>query len=171
MDEPKTTNFQSALFEAQKTYNEKIEIPKQYLFAFYCAQVLELHLRMLLRGLIQLTKQNLSSFDLDYEPKIEESWTAGKYLERIRPFLPREKYTKFYQNVEDAIKKRDDFIHDCFKVKSGEIRIINLDLEKFYLHPDAKKTMSQWVASFSSAFSEINEIIQSKLKGVRVVKL
>lgn len=114
----KTTK--SAMEEAYLIKLEKIDIPKQYLIAFYQAQMFESMLSYLLGYLTSSVKIMVlkeSKGVITYSPSIPDpdKITLNKIYERLQVFLKDQKYKNLMKLIKLAMENRNKFIHSAFK--------------------------------------------------------
>lgn len=156
-----TKKFGSSLLEAYKDHQEKVEIPQIYLQSLYFAQFFEFSLEQLLKMFIQRVQKKLREDNLDYNPKMSDNFTSKDYITRLETFLPKHQNDAFYKAIREATEKRNDFIHQSFKVNGPDgSPYINIDMDKFYLEKDALRAMREWLHTFPVANREIMKITE-----------
>lgn len=147
-------NLKNALEESRAIFLEN-EVPKLYVEALYQTQFFEILLENLYASLIAKGSKYFASIGLDYNPEKRDNWTIKGYIKRLKTFFPREKYGTEYVKLEDAQKKRNDFVHGCFRIKNGEVSGISLDRKKVHLDQNAIRKMNDWNSAFVAALPVI----------------
>lgn len=157
----------SALEEAIEVYETQVQIPKHYLLALQGTQIFEQTLRIILLGFITKAKTTLNKEGQYYEPKIDKGLTYKYLIKRIKNFLPESENKEFYEKIRVASTKRNDFIHESFKLKDGS-KLVNLDMDNYYIHKDAMEVMFKWMEAYKEAIGQMTNIIDKHLKGIKI---
>lgn len=158
--EDKNKIFKSALEEARELFKKNVETPKRFVRALYYSQLLEYYLENILNSCIFIVKRKLKDNKcLTYSPKINSSSTPKEYLNRIETFLPREKYSRFFEIATHAMEKRNDFIHNSFRKINESGKGISIDIESIHLDAESNRKMNEWIESFLEAGSYLVPLI------------
>ncbi len=129
-------------------------IRKSYVDSLFEAQLFEFLLDTLYSLIVKKGLTYFSSIGLSYDPGDRNNWTINEYLKRLQTFFPRNENIEIYNQLENAMHKRNDFIHQCFKVDIKGHRSINLE-ENMYLDGNAIKRMKEWNMAFKSGTKAI----------------
>ncbi len=131
--------LKSAADEAREIFRNQIKVPRLYLEAFRSTQKLEVYLK----------------------------WIWENYIKGIQNLLEKEN-RYFYEKVNIAIEKRNDFIHNCFKVKTKKGIGIILDQNAFHLNTESLEKLQLWINAFDQAEPVILSVLANswKIKGL-----
>lgn len=156
------SKLRTAAEEAFETFN-KLQTHKEYVRALYLTQLFEVLLDTLYTYLVREGANFYKTMGIDYEPQGKDKWTIKDYLNRLETFFPRNKYEYAYRKLDEAMRKRNDFIHKCFKFKIGNSYRITLDQEKMHLYKNALKCVDEWLKAYDDAQPVIFSLM-SKVK-------